>query len=118
MKPVEHKQVWTKVNASVDEEIAEIVSLLSEIPGLQTIQSCEGEPGGRPAYVYFYYGDWSQIGRLAFDGLAPRLDRAGDDVTISVEMFNGSAPMGRLRFEREATTAVASALRAFNQERP
>ena len=112
-----HAQVWVKVNTTVDVGIADIVSLLNEIPGLQTLDSCQGE-GDRPAYVHLYYGDWHQIGRFMFEGLAPKLEQAGEDATVSVEIFGGSAPMGTIRFAREAMQRIASALRAYLQERP
>ena len=112
-----HEQVWVKVNANVDAGIAEIVSLLSEINGLQTLQSCQGD-GDRPAYVYLYYDDWQQIGSFMFEGLAPKLERAGEDVTVSVEIFNGSEPMGKIQFARETTKHVASAIREYLYERP
>ena len=109
----EHKQVWTKVNAQVDEGIAEIVRLLNAIPDLQTIDSCQGTPGGvKPAHVNFYYGDWKTICQFMFEMLGPRLAEAitGDSVA-SVEVFNGSLPMGKLSFDAEATNVVASVLR-------
>lgn len=34
-----HKQVWVKVSAPVDGGVAEIVSLLSRVEGLQTLQN-------------------------------------------------------------------------------
>ncbi len=91
-----HPTVWAKVNVPVDDGIAEIVELLSEIPGLQTLDSCQGDPGGgRPAHVYFYLGsDWRQIGNFLFDQLSPRLEAIRDDSVISLEIFNGSQPRG------------------------
>jgi len=35
-----HTQTWVKVNAPVDERIAELVSLLNRVEGLETLQSC------------------------------------------------------------------------------
>jgi len=62
-----HSQVWVRVNAKVDTGVAGVVNLLSMVPGLQTIQSCQaGE--GRPAYVWFGRGPGRSfpISSLAF----------------------------------------------------
>ena len=115
MPPIHTQTVWVKVNATVDAGIAEIVSLLSGINGLQTIGSCQGD-GDRPAYVYLYYGDWQQISRFMFEGLAPKLELAGEDATVSVKIFNGSEPMGKIEFSREATKYIASAIREASIE--
>ena len=107
-----HSTVWAKVNVPVDEGIAEVVELLSRIPGLQTLDSCQGDPGGRPAHVFFHLGeDWREIGALLFDQLSPRLDAVRDDGVISLEVFNGSQPRGRIAFSAEATSVVTSALK-------
>ena len=105
-----------KVNAPVDVGIAEIVSLLNSLPDLQTVDSCEGIPGRKPAHVYFYYGDWQRVSRFMFAELGPALC---DMVRgASVEVFNGSEPMARLSFEPEATQEVASVLKRVIYERP
>ena len=56
-----HPQTWIKVNAPVDEGVAEIVSLLNTVDGLETLQSCQGEPGDREGYVYFSCGNWKRF---------------------------------------------------------
>jgi hypothetical protein len=77
----------------VDAGIAEIVSMLSEVQGLQTIESCQGEPGERLAYVDFWYGDWRSVCEFVFDRLAPPLQNERPyDALVSVEVFNGSRP--------------------------
>jgi hypothetical protein len=118
LKPKTHCQVWVKTNSQVDAGMGEIVSLLNAIPSLQTVQSCQGERSGGPAYVYFYLGTWSRISRFVFRDLAPLMAVAGEDVTVSVEVFGGGAPLGAIRFAAEATVFVASALRTYVYERP
>jgi hypothetical protein len=67
--------------------------------------------GSRPAYVYFNYGAWQQIGALLFERLGPPLwHRLEDQATISLEVSNNSEPMGKLSFDKEATDSVASLL--------
>jgi hypothetical protein len=46
-----HRQVFTRVNAPVDEGLAALVSALSEFPTLCTLSSCEGA-----AFVTFRFG--------------------------------------------------------------
>src|ERR1700733_8971881 len=98
-----HEQVWVKVNAPVDAGIAEVVSLLNKIDGLETLQSCQGFPDEAPAYVYFRCGEWEEVCRFAFTRLAPALPQI-EDVSVSVEVFGGSTPTGKIRFSAEATS--------------
>jgi hypothetical protein len=115
----DHEQVWVKVNAPVDCGIASVVSALSKVDGLQTLQSCEGECGGPHAYVYFHYGDWEKIGALVFTKIGPALwERFGPDALVSVEVFNQSEPLAKLSFDKEATVEVASILENLFHERP
>lgn len=93
-----HKQVWVKVNAQIDEELAELVSALNAVSGLQTVESCqggsiEGRSGVANAFVYFYYGDWQQISRLAFDELAPAITRLG---SVQVDRPGTGDPLGKI----------------------
>lgn len=68
----EHKQTTVKVNALVDEGVAELVAALSAVPGLVTLESCQGG-NGTDAFVLFRVGDWRETGRFLFEQLAPRL---------------------------------------------
>jgi hypothetical protein len=115
----DHEQVWVKVNTLVDRGIARIVSILNSVEGLQTLDSCEGISGSKPAHVYFNCGPWENLGQLMFDRIGPVLWRHfGRDALVSVEMFNGSEPMGKLTFDKEATDVVASLLDHLLHERP
>lgn len=113
-----HKQIWVKVNTTVDEGIAEIVSLLSEVGGLQTLESCQGESAGNsreresPAYVFFIFEDWQTISRFAFEVVSPALAKIDADTAVTVEVFNGSDPMGKIQIRSPSTIpAIAAALR-------
>lgn len=93
-----HDQIWVKVNAQVDKELAELVSALNMVSELHTVASCqggkiEGRSGTANAYIYFYYGDWQQISELAFDEMAPALSRIG---SIQVDRAGTSDPMGKI----------------------
>ena len=56
-----HRQTSIKVNAQVDEGVAELVSALSEISALETLESCQGGED-RPAFVIFRFGSWRSCG--------------------------------------------------------
>lgn len=107
-----HEQTWVKVNAQVDRGIAHLVSLLNAIPGVQTLQSCEGFDDS-PAYVYFWYKDWESTCALVFGTLLPCLESAGCSPTVSVEVFNGSMPTAKLSLNAEALGKATSALKAM-----
>ena len=102
-----HPQVWVRVNATVDEGVSRLVCLLNEIPHLRTMDSCQGSPG-LAGHVFFSFKDWCSVGELLFDRLAPLLEAAGEEVTLSVEIFNGSLPTGKLTFSTEAIPAITS----------
>ena|SRR5208282_1322330 len=112
-----HKQVWVQVNTRVDEGIAAVVSLLSQIDELETVESCEGYDSEAKAFVYFHYGDWEKLCRFMFGTVGPELHkRIGSRAVASVEVFNGSRPLGKISFDTEAIPVVASALRDITQE--
>lgn len=108
----DHEQVWVKVNAEVDKGMARIVSALSSIEGLQTLQSCEGS-GLPEAYVYFWYGSWEKVSRLIFADLLPALQSAGIDAIGAVEIFNGSLPTGKIGFSAAALAKATAAIESF-----
>lgn len=107
-----HEQVWIKVNAPVDAGVAELVSVLNSVDGLETLQSCQGEAGGRDGYVYFACGDWRNMCELVFQKIGPALkSRADEDAKLVVEATSADAPMAKLSFKAEATGIVVSALK-------
>jgi hypothetical protein len=105
-----HTQTWVKVNAPVDAKIAEMVSLLNRIEGLETLQSCQGEPGERQGYIYFSFGEWQNLCRFVFDSVAPRLTAyLGEDVKL--EIIATEQPMAKMSFSAEAIPQLTSALK-------
>ena len=100
-----------KVNAPVDNGVAEIVSLLNSVEGLETLQSCQGDPD-RPGYVYFLCGNWQNVCRLIFEQMGPALKREVDeDATLTVEATSTEHPMAKLSFKAESAGMVVSALK-------
>jgi hypothetical protein len=107
-----HEQIWVKVNAPVDSGVAEIVSALNCVEGLETLQSCQGDAGGKNGYVYFTCGDWRDICNFVFQKIGPILkSRVDDDATLIVEATSADTPMAKLSFRAEAAGVVASALK-------
>lgn len=107
-----HTQTWVKVNAPVDTAIAELVSVLNSVDGLETLQSCQGDAGERNGYVYFACGDWQRMCEFVFQTIGPALkNRLDEDATLIVEATSADAPMAKLSFKAEATDMVVSALK-------
>lgn len=90
-----HREVPVKVNAFVDEGVAELVEALSAIPRLVTLESCQGGDG-RDAYIIFRLGDWQEIGHFMFERLLPAMSEDLRSVAAlrvqayDVEMAQGS----------------------------
>jgi hypothetical protein len=107
-----HEQVWVKVNAPVDAGVAEIVSVLNSVEGLETLQSCQGEPGQKNGYVYFARGDWRNVCEFVFQKIGPTLKtKVDDDAVLTVEATSADFPTAKLSFKAEATAIVVSALK-------
>lgn len=112
-----HRQSWVKVNAQVDDGLQGLVSVLSSVPQLQTIDSCRGEKGKRGGWVYFYYGDYKRCAQFVFGTLATALGVL-EGVSLSVEIFSGSDPLAKIGFRAEALPKITSALkRLFSHRR-
>lgn len=114
-----HAQTWIKVNASIDARIAELVAVLNQVQGLETLQSCQGDAGERSGYVYFALDGWQNLCRFVFEDIAPRFkDYLGEDIRL--EVVAGERPMARMSFSAEAVPIVTSALKeaVSVQERP
>lgn len=108
-----HRQVWTKVNAPVDEGVRHLVEALSAFDGLQTVESCE-DIGGR-AWVCFYVGenprDWNQAAALALGRIGPFLaSRLGDLAEVSLRVTEIGAMQGELTVRLDALDDTVSLL--------
>ena len=107
-----HEQTWIKVNAPVDAGVAELVSILNTVDGLETLQSCQGDPGKKNGYVYFACGDWQKICEFVFGKIGPTLkNKVDEDAELTVEATSADTPMAKLSFKAEATGIVVSALK-------
>jgi hypothetical protein len=107
-----HEQTWIKVNAPVDAGVAELVRVLNSVEGLETLQSCQGDPGGRDGYVYFAFGDWRTLCQFVFQTIGPTLkSRLDEDATLTVEATSADSPMAKLSFKADGAATVVSALK-------
>jgi len=108
-----HRQVFVKVNASVDEGIAPLVVALNQLARIHTIDSCEGYRG-KEAYVYFSY--WGTARQLAsflhnLSGyLGDCLDSCGD-YRLEMEWLAGTTmPTARIVCRRDYIGPLIEAL--------
>ena len=109
-----HRQVWVKVNAEVDEGVADLVGILSAVPGLRTVESCQGTPKGRePAFVTFCYGrHWRELSWFVFAVIGPALSQAFDcNVRVSIEFVGEDNSTGTIEFDPTAKQKVSRAIR-------
>lgn len=108
-----HREVPVKVTAWVDEGVADLVLALNEIPGIQTLDSCQEDAGHGLASVMFCTRDeaelYTTVSRLAgVIGCGPR-----GGVTLSLWWGGDDAPaIADLRCPPDRLSAVAGALRA------
>lgn len=81
------------------------------MPGLETLQSCQGEPGRRRGYVHFSLGEsgWEGLCRFVFETLAPAIrERMEDDATVVVEANLADRPIGTINFSTDAAGSLAT----------
>jgi len=112
-----HRQVYVKVNAPVDEGVAGLVTALSIFPNLETIESCQGEPDGHNAFVYFKCGNWKDCAAVIFDEIMPALD---DDlraaVSLSVEAIDQYSALAKLAVEPAKIAALVDRIQEASSE--
>jgi hypothetical protein len=107
-----HAETFVKVNAAVDCGVAELVSALSDIDGLVTIESCEGQPGRAKAFVIFRFRDWRKCGEFLFVHLLNAMDDGlKADVAVSIDAYGIDNSLGRISASPEVVGQVASAVR-------
>jgi len=125
-----HPQVWVKVNAPVDEGVAELIEALSSFPKLETFTSCQGgwprsdeDKEGEPAKVWFHYGQddhahsYREIGDFVLGYFGPGLMKEmGDLVGISLEVETQYVIMAKLYVRQGAMPRTISTVRRLQRE--
>ena len=108
-----HREILVQVNAWVDEGVADLVTALNAVPGIETLDSCQEDPGHGLASVMFCTHDeaalYDTVSRLAQAiGSGPR-----EDVSLSLSWGGDNAPaIADLRCPLERLPAIAGAVRA------
>lgn len=107
-----HKQVMVRVNAPVDEGIASLVSALSDVPGVVTPESCQGEAGRNSAFVVFYMDDWRMCGEFLFDRLLPLMSAdLRSSVSLRVESYDTRVARGWITLDPAAIEPMSECIR-------
>lgn len=106
-----HNEVQVKVNAFVDEGIADLVSALSDVPGLITMESCQGGDG-QDAYVHFRMGSWRDAGAFLFDGLLPAMTPDLRSVlALRLQAYDAQLAWGSITLEPHAIPSITECVR-------
>jgi len=107
-----HPQTWVKVNAPVDIGIAPLVALLSQIEGLETLESCQDQVGTSWAFVLFRYGAWQQCGEFLFNQIQPTIPPAlCADVSLSVESLGQHETRAHIGLRPNAVPQLVESIR-------
>lgn len=115
-----HKQEWVKVNAPVDQDIAELVETLNSFPRLQTIESCQGGAKNGP-WVCFVYGNhwdspWKELAEFVLGYLGPGLAaQVGDRASVSIQIKQSGQIHGELAIRPGALKLTGAALRRLRR---
>lgn len=106
-----HEQVWVKVNAQVDQGVAELIEALSEFPELMTVESCQTD--GEDVWVCFVSGEgWEHLSRITFESLGPRLmEEFGDRLTLSVQITESGQYRAEMTVFKGIISAVSKSIR-------
>ncbi len=111
-----------KANVPVDQGIHDLIQCLSDFPGLQTIESCQGTVA-RAAWVLFVYGEYwddpyKALADFVLGYLGPTLAQAvGDRATLSVRVNSEGRPVGELCVRPGALGRVVRLIRKIQKNR-
>lgn len=108
-----HAQTQVKVNAFVDEGIADLVEALSAVEGLLTVESCQGDAEtGAHAFVLFRMRDWRRVGEFLFEQLHPAMqpDLRGL-VMLRITGYGQGAAMGSIDLDPMAVASLTRCVR-------
>lgn len=107
-----HAEAFVKVNAAVDEGIVDLVEALSQFPELVTIESCQGDPAGVQAFVFFRFGSWRKCGEFLFDRLLPTLPPdLMASTAFTVTAYSSDHALGQIYVDPAGIGSLASKVR-------
>jgi hypothetical protein len=110
-----HKQIWSKINAPVDEGIVELIGAMAMFPKLQTIESCQGEP----AWVCFTYGmdGWRELAEFVLGYFGPALSVAlGDRISVSIQIEESGRIQGEITVCPGLITATTETIKQLARD--
>ncbi len=108
----DHREIMVKVNAPVDEGVAPLVSALSEIDNLVTMESCEGERASKDAFVVFHLGSWRECGEFLFGLLLPAMpDALRESVSLRLEAYDTNFARGWITLPQELVCPMGECIR-------
>ena len=109
-----HREIMVKVNAPVDEGIAPLVAALSSIDGLVTMESCQGDPPERDAFVVFRLGSWRECGEFLFGRLLPTLsDDLRSEISLRVEAYDSLSARGWITLPQKLVEPLGERVRCL-----
>jgi hypothetical protein len=104
-----HTQTIVKVNAEVDEGVARLIQALSNVHGLITQESCQGELGHKHGFVVFRLGSWRQCGSFLFEHLLASMDRdLRSGVSLRIEAYDTDYARGWITFDASVLHQLTS----------
>lgn len=112
----DHREVPVKVNAWVDEGVADLVTALSEFDGIVTLESCQGDIQSG-AWICFRYGSfqdnaWRELADFVLGFLGPKLaEEIGDRANVRVQVTSIGAAQGEISIAPGAEAIVEEVLR-------
>jgi hypothetical protein len=109
-----HQQIWVKVNAPVDKNIAKLIQALSLFPKLRTIESCQGN-GKQKIWVSFTYGNsWQDLSTFIFNYFGIELTKLlGDRIDIYMRVTEGGLIQAELYVCPDSLMKTVRALRTL-----
>lgn len=107
-----HAQVPVKVNAYVDEGVADLVAALATVPGLVTVDSCQGRPDRHEAWVMFRMIGWRDAGEVLFDKLLPALPESLRGVCVlKLEAFGSEFAFATMSCQPDSLPELTTIVR-------
>ena len=114
-----HETIWSRaLHCDLDVQVAPLVEAMNKIPGVETVSSCQGEPGklsgkGEMGHVAFKLkGDWQALCSFCFVNLRNIFSDFIDD-EVRVDIFCSTRPYAWINFRHEMLELVTGRMRGL-----
>lgn len=108
-----------KINAPVDQGIADLIQALSAFPRLRTVESCADMDGRGTAWLCFVYGEdnaWRSLADFVLGYLGPELMcLVGDRASVSIQVTTVGLPQGEITVRPGARPTTVKAIRRLSR---